>query len=370
MAKTFRTGIVGCGGIAGGKHLPALAKQKNIEIVAFCDIIRERAEEAKEEYGSEDAYVSEDYMDLVNDPNIDVIHVLTPNREHAPITIAALESGKDVMCEKPMAKTAEDARKMVEAAERTGRKLTVGYQSRHRANSQYLKRAIEDDRLGNVYFAKAHAIRRRAVPTWGVFLDGEAQGGGPLIDIGTHALDLTLWMMDNYEVDYVVGNTYRELADTENAANAFGPWDPKEFTVEDSAFGFVTMKNGATVILESAWALNTLDVDEAKTSLSGNKGGADMKGKNELRLNGESYSRTWVEEPELSGGGVAFYEGGVEKPEDRECRLFYEAIENDTDPVVTPQQALVVTEILEAIYRSAESKKPVFFGENNQPVED
>src|SRR5699024_10360870 len=112
--------------------------------------------------------------------------------------------------------------------------------------------------------------------------------------------------------------------------------------VEDSAFGFVTMKNGATVILESAWALNTLDVDEAKTSLSGNKGGADMKGKYELRLNGESYSRTWVEEPELSGGGVAFYEGGVEKPEDRECRLFYEAFENDTDPVVTPQQALVV----------------------------
>src|SRR5690606_5947789 len=148
---------------------------------------------------------------------------------------AALEAGKHVMCEKPMAKTAEGAERMLEAAERTGKKLSIGYQNRFRADSQFLKQAIDNGELGEIYFAKAHAIRRRAVPTWGVFLDEEAQGGGPLIDIGTHALDLALWMMNNYKPKAVLGRTYHKLSQRENAANAWGPWDPKQFTVEDSA---------------------------------------------------------------------------------------------------------------------------------------
>ncbi len=121
------------------------------------------------------------------------------------------------------------------------------------------------------------------------------QGGGPLIDIGTHALDLTLWVMNNYEPAMVVGSAFRKLADTENAANAWGSWDPKKFTVEDSAFGFIKMKNGATIVLESAWALNTLMTSEAKTMLCGTKGGADMLGPegSSLRLNGERFSKMY-----------------------------------------------------------------------------
>ena len=156
------------------------------------------------------------------------------------------------MCEKPMAKTAADARRMLEAARRSGKKLTIAYQNRFRADSEYLKAACRRGDLGEIYFAKAHAIRRRAVPTWGVFLNEEEQGGGPLIDIGTHALDLTLWMIDNYKPKTVVGTTYRKLADQRNTANAWGDWDPEGFTVEDSAFGFVVMENGTTIILESA----------------------------------------------------------------------------------------------------------------------
>ncbi|SEG74037.1 Gfo/Idh/MocA family protein [Paenibacillus sp. UNC499MF] len=358
MSQKYRIGIIGCGGIANGKHLPSLAKLPNVELVAFCDIVIERAEKAKEQYGAGDACVYQDYRELLKDSSLDIVHVCTPNDSHADITIDSLEAGKHVMCEKPMAKTSVDARRMVDAAKRTGKKLTIGYNNRFRSDSQYLKKLCEDGELGEVYFAKAHAIRRRAVPTWGVFLDEEKQGGGPLIDIGTHALDLTLWMMDNYKPKVVLGTSYHKLSHRANAANAWGPWDPAKFTVEDSAFGMITMENGATIMLESSWALNTLEVDEAKCTLSGTEGGADMK--DGLRINGEKNSRLYTQNIELSSGGVAFYEGASENAPDLEMRMWIDAIQNDTEPVVTPEQALVVSEILEAIYESAKTGKAVY----------
>ena len=359
MTKIINVGIIGTGGIANGKHMPALAKVEGVAMTAFCDIEVEKATSAAATFGLAGAKVYTDYTKLLSDPAIDVVHVLTPNDTHAEITIAALTAGKHVMCEKPMAKKAADARRMVEAAKKSGKKLTIGYQSRFRDDSQYLKAICEAGDLGEIYYAKAHAIRRRAVPTWGVFLDAEKQGGGPLIDIGTHALDLTLWMMDNYEPKSVVGNVYRKLGDNENAANAWGPWDPKKFTVEDSAFGFITMKNGATIILEASWAINLLDATEANCTLAGTKGGADMK--NGLRINGEKNSTLYVQEVQTSGGGVAYFDSkGVDLALE-EARSWINAVRNDTDPVVLPEQALVVSEILEAIYDSAKSGQPVTF---------
>ncbi|WJH34712.1 Gfo/Idh/MocA family oxidoreductase [Paenibacillus aurantius] len=360
MSKKLKIAIIGCGGIANGKHMPSLSKLDNIELVAFCDIIVEKAQAAAEKYGAEGAKVYEDYKELLQDKSIDVVHVCTPNDSHAEISIAALESDKHVMCEKPMAKTAADARRMLEAAKRSGKKLTIGYNNRFRNDSQHLKKVCESGDLGEIYFAKAHAIRRRAVPTWGVFLDEEKQGGGPLIDIGTHALDLALWMVDNYKPKVVLGTSYHKLSQRENAANAWGPWDPKKFTVEDSAFGMITMENGATIILESSWALNTLDVKEAKVTLCGTEGGADMEN-NSLRFNGEEHSRLYSREVNLKSGGVAFYSGKTESDADLEARLWIEAILNDTDPVVLPEQALVVSEILEAIYESSRTGKAVYF---------
>ncbi len=354
-----RIGIIGCGGIANNKHMPALKKLPDVEMVAFCDIIVERAEKAAKEFGIEGAKVYEDYKELLKDNTIDVVHVLTPNREHSFITVDALESGKHVMCEKPMAINTAEAQKMIDAANRTGKKLTIGYQNRYRPDSWYLKRACDNGDLGEIYYGKAHAIRRRAVPTWGVFLNEEEQGGGPLIDIGTHALDLTLWTMNNYEPKMVVGSVYKKLGDQTETGNAWGDWDPKEFTVEDSAFGYIVMKNGATINLEAAWALNTLDVDEAKTSLCGTKAGADMKGG--LRINKVQYGKQVVENVDLEAGGVAFFDGGAAEPQDIEARMWIDAIKNDTDVVVKPEQAIVVTKILEAIYKSAAEGKPVYF---------
>ncbi len=355
---SLKIGIIGCGGIGTNKHMPALNTIKEVEMVAFCDVIIERAEQAKKNFGTTEAKIYTDYKELLKDTTIDVIHVCTPNNSHAEISIAGLHSDKHVMCEKPMAKTSEEARAMLEAAKETGKKLTIGYQNRFRTDSTYLHEVCSDGELGDIYLGKAHAIRRRAVPTWGVFLDEEAQGGGPLIDIGTHALDLTLWMMNNYKPKYVVGNAYHKLSATKNAANAWGPWEPEKFTVEDSAFGFITMENGATITLEASWALNSLDVGEAKTSLSGTKGGADMN--DGLVINGEDRGLLYERKVELETGGVDFYDGEGSDPAVLEAESWINAIINDQDPVVKPEEALVVTEILEAIYKSSQLGEPVF----------
>ncbi|MBQ7820976.1 MAG: Gfo/Idh/MocA family oxidoreductase [Clostridia bacterium] len=359
MSKIYKIGIIGCGGIANGKHMPSLKKLKNIEMVAFCDIIEERAVKAAKEFGIEGAKVYTDYTELLKDASIDIVHVCTPNREHSFITVDALNAGKHVYCEKPMAKTSKEAKEMLDAAKKNGKRLTIGYQGRQNARIQYIKKACDAGELGDIYFAKANAIRRRAVPTWGVFLNEEEQGGGPLIDIGTHALDMTLWAMNNYKPKMVVGTKYRKLADQKNTANAWGDWDPEKFTVEDSAFGFIVMENGATIYLESSWALNTLEVKEAVCSLCGTKAGADMY--DGARINGVKHGKQYVEKPDLSSGGVDFYDGASNDPSDLDMYQWINAIDRDTDPCVLPEQAYVVTQILEAIYKSAETGEPVYF---------
>ena len=349
-----RVGIIGCGGIANGKHMPSLAKLNNVEMVAFCDIIVEKAEAAKAKYGTPDAAVYEDYKKLLEDKTIDVVHVLTPNRAHSFITVDALDAGKHVMCEKPMAINSAEALKMVEAAKRNGKKLTIGYQNRQRPDSWFLKNEADAGTFGDIYYAKATAIRRRAVPTGGVFLNEYEQEGGPLINIGTHALDLTLWIMNNYKPKYCVGTTYHKLNNQTETGNAWGDWDPEKFTVEDCAFGFVVMENGATINLEASWALNTLDVREAVTTVCGTLAGGDMN--DGVRINGIRQGRQYVMKPNLSAGGVAFYEGDAnEDPALREARQWINSIIADKNPTVLPEQAYCVTRILEGIYTSAKT---------------
>ena len=360
MKRNVKVGIIGCGGIANGKHMPALAAIEGCEMVAFCDIVVERAQAAAEKFGVEGAKVYEDYKELLKDESIEVVHVCTPNRSHSFITVDALEAGKHVMCEKPMAINSAEAQKMLDAAARTGNKLTIGYQNRYRDDSLYLKDEAKAGVFGEIYYAKATAIRRRAVPNWGVFLNEYEQGGGPLIDIGTHALDLTLWMMDNYKPKYCVGTAYHKLNNDSDQGNTWGNWDPKEFTVEDSAFGFIVMENGATIVLESSWALNSLDVREAQTTLCGTKAGADMV--DGLRINGVHNGRQYVTKPSFSAGGVAFNDGKKgESPAIREARAWLNAVVDGTEISTKPEQAFIVTRILEGIYESAKTGKPYYF---------
>jgi len=360
MAEKLKYGIVGCGGIAEGKHLPSIKKIKEVEITAFCDIIIERAQKANDEYGGGKGKVFKDYRELVNE-KLDAVLVLTPNSTHCEITVAALQAGKHVLCEKPMALNYKEAKKMIAERDKSGKLLTIGYQNRYRADSLFLKAECDSGTLGEIYFAKATAIRRRAVPTWGVFLDEEKQGGGPLIDIGTHALDLTLFMMNNYEPLYAVGTAYHKLNKDKNTGNAWGDWDTKKFTVEDSAFGFIVMKNNATIILQSSWALNSTESREAVTTLCGTKAGADMPKAGELVINGVKNGKQYTLSPDFKTGGVAFYDGAGEKDAVIEARTFANAVRGKGKLYVRAEEAAAVTRILEGIYISAKTGKQHFF---------
>lgn len=367
MAK-IKVGVVGCGGIANQKHFPALKNNGDMnEIVAFCDIIVERAEKACAEFGAEGAKVYQDYHDLLADPNVEVVHICTPNVSHSEIAIAAFEAKKHVYCEKPMSHSPIEALKMVEAWKKSGMQFTVGYQNRFRPEVQNLHAACEAGDLGDIYYGKAHALRRRGVPTWGVFMDKAQQGGGPLIDIGTHALDITLWCMNNYDIDSVTGSVFYKLGGLQQATegNLFGPWNPDTYEVEDSAMGFIKMKNGATINLEASWALNILESREASTTLCGTAAGAEIHSgmsysKNELIYN-RGRNGQLMEETISPVGGVAYFGGGGGEEGTIDCRQWLEAVKNGTRPLVKPEEALVVTQILDAIYQSARENKEVKF---------
>ena len=358
--KKLRLGVIGCGGIANGKHMPAEKRNPRAEMVAFCDIVPERAEKAKKDFGDENSAVYTDYKELLKDPTIDAVLVLTHNAEHCRITVDALNAGKHILCEKPMATTYEEACKMIEAAKKNNKVLTIGYQGRWRPDSMYMKQMAKDGEFGEIYYAEAIAIRRRAVPTWGVFIDEEKQGGGPLIDIGTHALDLTLHMMDNYEPAYCVGKTFHKLNKNTQTGNAWGDWDVDRFTAEDAAFGFIVMKNGAVIYLKSSWALNMANPIEAVTTICGDKAGADML--DGLRVNGVKNGRQYIMKPDFKAGSVAFFEGAAgNDPSDLEAANFSAAILDGAELNVKPEQAATVTRILEGIYESEKTGKPVYF---------
>ncbi|MDF2511155.1 MAG: Gfo/Idh/MocA family oxidoreductase [Herbinix sp.] len=363
--KKVKIGIIGCGGIANNKHFPALKKNSELnEIVAFCDIVEERAVKAAKEFGAADAKIYTDYKELLANTEVEVVHILTPNVAHAPIAVAAFEAGKHVLCEKPMAHTTEDAQKMIDAWKKSGKKFTIGYQNRFRPEVQALHKSCQDGELGDIYYAKAHAVRRRAVPTWGVFPNKALQGGGPLIDIGTHALDITLWCMGNYEIDSVSGSVFEKMRENFEG-NLFGPWDPATFEVEDSAIGFIKMKNGATIVLEAAWALNVVESREACTTLCGTKSGAEIKSgmsyqKNELIYN-KAKNGLLMEETISKVGDIAYFEGGASAEGVVEAKQWLEAIINDTEPLVKPEEAFAVTKVLDQIYKAAAGNKEIKF---------
>jgi predicted dehydrogenase len=344
--KTIGIGIIGSGGIAQGAHLPAYKAlaDDSVRVIAVADVRRETAEQAAQKF--EVPHVYEDYREMLRRDDIDAVSVCTPNFMHKQPTIDALEADKHVLVEKPLAINAAEGREMVAAARRTGKKLQAGLNNRFGSAPQALKRFIQAGELGDIYYARSQALRRRGIPSWGVFTQKDKQGGGPLIDIGVHILDLTLWLMGHPKPVAASGQTYTKFGKREGMVGLMGQWDTKNFTVEDFGVGFVRFENGATLTLETSFAAN-LEKEIFNCELFGTEGGCSLS---PLRLFFER-NQTLIDATPVFLPQVHTHQA--------EIKSFIEAIRNDTEPPVTAEEGLMVTEILDAIYRSADEGREV-----------
>ncbi|MEX2534728.1 MAG: Gfo/Idh/MocA family oxidoreductase [Trueperaceae bacterium] len=274
--RKFRVGVVGLGW-AGEQHLAGYRKLPNVEIRALAGLENDRLEELGREHGIQ--HLHRDYQDLVARDDIDAVSVCTPNHLHAPITIAAIEHGKHVLCEKPLARGHDEAEAMVRAAVRADRVLHVAFNHRQRGDVQVLRRFLDQDQLGRIYHVKATWMRRSGIPGLGSwFTSRQMAGGGPLIDLGVHILDLALFLLGEPEVRSVSAATYAELG-----PHGRGFSGSKKMTVgsayevEDLAIAFLRLGDGSTLNLEASWAVYGGYNDDFGITLYGTEGGAEIR---------------------------------------------------------------------------------------------
>ncbi len=344
MEKKIGVGIIGSGGIAQGVHIPGYQKLDNVEVIAVADVNPAVAEAAATKFNIPHYFT--DYEEMLKLPEIQVVSVCTPNYLHRDATIAACQAGKHVLCEKPIALNAREGREMVQVARANGVKLTVGYNSRCSKEALALKRFVDDGLLGEPYYARAQALRRRGIPGWGVFTQKDKQGGGPLIDIGVHILDLTLYLMGHPKPVSVSGISTTKFGTREGVLGLMGQWDPKTYTVEDFAVGLVKFENGAALVLESSFCAN-IERDVMDAQILGTKGGLSIYPPTIMREESGALTVTHLTSlQEIQSHG-------------EQIRRFIEAVVNDTEPLVTGEQALMVAEIIDAIYESQETGREV-----------
>jgi predicted dehydrogenase len=345
-------GIIGAGGIAQNTHLPAYAKLRDegkVKIVAVADANEATAKIAAEKFGI--PHIFTDYTEMLKLSDIDAVDICTPNFLHRQPAIDSFEAGKHVLVEKPIALNGKQGAEMVAAGHKAGKQLQVGLNMRFAAAPQAIKKMIDSGAVGDIYYARAHALRRRGVPSWGVFTQKDKQGGGPLIDIGVHILDMTLWLMGHPEPLSVSGQTYRKFGNKEGVYNLWGPWDPKVYSVEDFAVGQVKFKNGATLTLESSFVAN-IAKEEFSTALLGTEGGVH------LDLHDNSNTRLYREESgTLTDTSLPALPTALSH--ETEIRSFVQALLDDIPVAVPGEQGLMVSRILDAIYESSETGKEV-----------
>jgi predicted dehydrogenase len=282
-----------------------------------------------------------DYREMFETENLDAVSICTPNKFHAPIAIAALQKGLHVICEKPMALNSSEAREMTRVARETGKTLMIAYRYRYQATSQAAKRVIASGELGEIYMVRIQGLRRRGIPSWGVFTNKEMQGGGALVDFGVHLLDLALWLIGNPKPVEVMGITSQRIG-TRPDVNEWGPWGHENFEVEDHATALVRLENGNAIQLEVSWALNIPESVE-NISFSGTEGGLDLR---PFRINKASHGMLINSTPTWIPG---------EKLIDWDLQIddFIESVLNGREPLIRPEEAMHVSQIVDAIYESS-----------------
>ncbi|MGI6081695.1 MAG: Gfo/Idh/MocA family protein [Limnochordia bacterium] len=347
MAKDLvRVGMVGAGSISGS-HLAAAREGAGAKVVAVCDIIEERARRRAAEFNIPEVYT--DHRRMLEESDLDAVIVGVPNNVHHEITINALKAGKHVLCEKPMAINVAAGEQMVAAAKESGRILAVGLVNRMRSEVQTLRAMVDSDELGKIYYAKAMMIRRKGIPGWGSwFTRKEESGGGPLIDIGVHALDLAWFLIGCPKPVSVTGHTYTAFGPDRRGLGSWGIPDLTGFyDVEDLAVGMIRFDNGAAINLEVSWALNM--PPETRINVIGEKAGALCTLDGNVRFFSEVENE--LVDTTRQGSKVSIFRAQLQH--------FTDAIREGT-PVLTPgEHGLTVTRMLEGIYESAASGKEI-----------
>jgi len=348
MSKTLKVGVIGVGGIAS-THFPGWIDSPHTELVALSDMMPETLNRVADEHKVSRRYTKPE--DLIADPDIDIVDICTPNAYHMPLSVAALQAGKHVICEKPLAPTPQDIKQMIAARDKSGKMLMTAQHFRFGGAARALKAEIETGILGEIYHARSWMLRRSWAPLRPGFIMKKHSGGGPCIDIGVHILDLTLWMMGNPKPISVTGITQDKLAKQAGTFSTWGGKIPDSFDVEEFAAAFVRFENGASLILEVSWLLHHATTGEdMQMWLYGTKGGSNWPKNEILTANNDT-------EQLLNLQLQRNFDLGEEHA--AECKAFAEAIVNGAPSPVPAEQSMDVMAILDCLYRSAETHKEV-----------
>lgn len=344
----LKIAIVGAGFATRVVHLPGYSGVQQ-PVAAICDLDRERAQALADQYGIPSVYT--DWRELLERERPDVVSVCLPNVLHRELTVAALESGAHVLCEKPLATSVAEAHEMFDAARKAGRLLMAAQHMRFEAPARAIKRVIEAGALGEIYHAEANALRRFGIPTWGLFHQKSASAGGPLFDIGVHMLDQTMWLIGNPRPVRVSAVTQRRFGHRpEIAAVMRNTWDPEKFDVEDFAIAFVRFESGADLILRTSWAAH-IEQNQFGAVIFGTEGGVTTNPPALYHLrNGVLANEEFKNLRERST-----YE--------LQARAFLQAVRGEREPLVTEDETLNVQRIMNAAYRSAEEGREVEVGD-------
>lgn len=333
--KTVKVGVIGLGW-PGNEQLKGFTACPQAEVVALCDLDEKLLARRASEYGVSKTFT--DYREMLALGDLDAVSICVPNHLHKPMALDALAAGKHVLCEKPPALNAREAQEMAQAARKARRILMYALVQRFGPEAQMLRGFIERGRLGEIYFGRTAYLRRRGIPVGkeGWFIDKKRAGGGSLIDIGVHCLDRAWWLMGSPKPVAVVGSTYAK----------FGHTVPRRYpyTVEDAAFGFIKFANGASLIVEAAWAYNL--PAKAHTELAGTKGGATL---NPLTIYTERSGVLCDITPQVPKGNG--FHG--------ETAHFVECILKRRPPSPGAEQGVQLMQMLDAIYRSSQTGKEV-----------
>lgn len=346
----IRVGVIGVG--IGREHLDCYGKRGDaVEIVGICDLNEARGKKSAADFGVK-TFVT-DYRDLLALRDLDAVSVCVPNHLHAEMSVAGLESGKHVLCEKPMTDTLANAEKIVAAVAQSDRHFMMAMNNRFSGETQLLKRMIDAGELGEIYFVKCGWIRRSGIPGLGGWFTTRAlSGGGPLVDIGVHALDRAMYLMGSPAPVSVSGVTYAHFGPRGRGGSAYGakpePDAAPNFDVEDLAAALVKFDNGASLFLEASWA-SYIGAEQFYASLLGTEGGADLPDFGKLRVYTDRHGAPVdiIPQPERLSGRQG------------EINHFIQCIQENTPPLATATQGLHTLQILDAIYRSAQTGREV-----------